>query len=90
MTAHAKRTAEKLVVREKVDEPIIRTRLVLEVDKKKFGPIYRKNAKAVEGYLETLKVDENDWDEEKLKALNAQMNANNGCVLLAFWISYCL
>ncbi|TPX48598.1 glycine---tRNA ligase [Synchytrium endobioticum] len=78
LTAHSRKTGEKLVVRQQVDEPVICTRLALEVDKKKFGLTYRKNAKAVEGYLNSLKLDECDWNEDELKHLKAKMDANGG------------
>eukprot|EP00842_Homolaphlyctis_polyrhiza_P001973 jgi/Hompol1/2777/HPOL_005768-RA len=46
LTAHAKKTGEKLVARETLAEPIVRDALLLEINKAKFGPAFRQNAKA--------------------------------------------
>lgn len=56
------------MAREVLPEPIIKTSLVLELVKSKFGPAFKKNAKFVQGYFDTLLVD-GSWDEIKLKTL---------------------
>ncbi|TPX36192.1 glycine---tRNA ligase [Synchytrium microbalum] len=73
LTAHSKRTGEKMVVRQPLPEPVVRTRMVLEMNKTKFGPTYRKNAKAVEGYLNSLMVGDDEWDEDKIVDLKTRM-----------------
>lgn len=91
LTAHSRATKEKLVVRQVLAEPIIKDSLVLEVDRKKFGPAFRVNAKHVQGYLNTLQQEPNPddcvnldssttplWDEAKLVALQAQLDAGGG------------
>lgn len=51
LTVHSKKTNEKLVVREKLKEPIQVTKFEVDIDKKKFGPKFRKNAGLVEKWL---------------------------------------
>ncbi|KAI0463906.1 Glycine--tRNA ligase 1, mitochondrial [Komagataella kurtzmanii] len=51
LSVHAARTNEKLCVREKLPEPITVDRLEIDIEKKKFGPKFRKNAGAVEKWL---------------------------------------
>jgi glycyl-tRNA synthetase len=48
LTVHAKRTGAPLVVRERLDEPVIVEEWEVTIEKKKFGPHFTKNAKAVE------------------------------------------
>ncbi len=54
LTVHSKRTNEKLVVREKLAEPVEVTKFEIEIAKKKFGPKFRKNAGIVEKHLVSL------------------------------------
>ncbi|KAF9581598.1 Glycine--tRNA ligase 1, mitochondrial [Lunasporangiospora selenospora] len=54
LTVHSNKTGEKLVVRERLPEPLVEEKLILEVNKKVFGPRFKKNAKAVEDYLASL------------------------------------
>lgn len=76
LTAHTKATGEKLVVREPLPEPIVEEKLILEKNKSKFGKAFRQNAVHVDGYLKTLMVDEENWDEQKLKVLDESIKAN--------------
>ncbi len=74
LTAHSNKTGEKLVAREMLPEPIIKTGLALELVKSKFGPLFKKSAKFVQGYFESLRVcDGGDWDQEKLKQLQEKL-----------------
>lgn len=54
LTVHAKRTGEPLVVREARTEPLVVEEWQVDVDKKKLGPKFRRDAKAVEAAIETL------------------------------------
>ncbi|KAK2760029.1 hypothetical protein FQN54_002765 [Arachnomyces sp. PD_36] len=54
LTVHAKRTGAPLVVRETRDEPLKIDEWQIEIDKKKLGPKFRSEAKAVESALEAL------------------------------------
>lgn len=45
---HSVRTKEKLVVREQLAEPRVVEKWQVEINKKTFGPKFKKNAKAVE------------------------------------------
>ncbi|KAL2920069.1 Glycine--tRNA ligase 1, mitochondrial [Polyrhizophydium stewartii] len=77
LTAHSRRTGEKLIARETLAEPIIRDALVLEIDKSKFGPAFKKDAKAVQGYFEGLmRGSADEWDEEKLAEIDAKLKAD--------------
>ncbi|KAI9098701.1 hypothetical protein DFS34DRAFT_86393 [Phlyctochytrium arcticum] len=72
LEAHMKATGEKLVVREAHPVPIVREAWMLEVNKKTFGSTFKKNAKAVSGYLDTFKV-QDVWDEDKLQAMSKEL-----------------
>ncbi|CAM1510210.1 Fc.00g005450.m01.CDS01 [Cosmosporella sp. VM-42] len=51
LAVHAKQTGKPLVVREALEEPRTVTEWEVEIDKKKFGPKFKKDAKAIEGVL---------------------------------------
>ncbi|KAL0090922.1 glycyl-tRNA synthetase [Phycomyces blakesleeanus] len=51
LTVHSNRTKEKLVVREQLAEPRVIEQWQVEINKKTFGPKYKKSAKAVEEAL---------------------------------------
>ncbi|KAI9320684.1 glycyl-tRNA synthetase [Dichotomocladium elegans] len=51
LTVHSVRTKEKLVVREQLAEPRVVEQWQVEINKKTFGPKFKKNAKAVEEAL---------------------------------------
>ena len=92
LTAHSNKTGDRLVAREPLPEPIVRERLVLEVVKSKFGPTFKKNAKFVQGYFDSLmKCDDGEWDVEKLKDLQKKLDDGNGwvsCSCFRFGIHY--
>ncbi|KAG0219049.1 glycyl-tRNA synthetase 1 [Mortierella sp. GBAus27b] len=54
LTVHSNKTGEKLVVRERLPEPLVEEKLQLEINKKVFGPRFKKDAKAVEEHLAAL------------------------------------
>jgi len=58
LTVHANKTKEKLVVRQKLDTPVTVTKYELDLEKKKFGPKFRKNAPLVEDWLVSRNQDE--------------------------------
>lgn len=51
LTVHSKRTNEKLVVRETLQQPVEVTKYEIEIQKKKFGPKFRKDAGKVQDFL---------------------------------------
>lgn len=53
LTVHAARTNQKLVVRETLDEPIVVEAFEVDLEKKKFGPKFRKDAPKIETFLTT-------------------------------------
>ncbi|KAI8368288.1 glycyl-tRNA synthetase [Radiomyces spectabilis] len=53
LTVHSRRTKEKLVVREQLAEPRTVEQWQVEINKKTFGPKFKKSAKAVEEALLT-------------------------------------
>lgn len=69
LTKHSERTKERLIAREKLKEPQIVQKLVLEINKKKFGPAFKKDAKLVETHLL-------GYDQEQLKQLQADLAKN--------------
>ena len=57
LTVHAKKTGEALCVRETRAEPLKVEEWQIDLDKKKFGPRFRKDAKAVEAAVDALTQD---------------------------------
>ncbi|KAI7866662.1 glycyl-tRNA synthetase [Spinellus fusiger] len=51
LTVHSVRTKEKLIVREQLAEPLVVEKWQVEINKKTFGPKFKKSAKAVEQAL---------------------------------------
>jgi glycyl-tRNA synthetase len=51
LSVHAAKTKEKLTVREALKEPISVEEFECEIEKKKFGPLFRKDAPKVEEWL---------------------------------------
>ena len=72
MTAHGLATKDKLVARDTLAEPIVKEGLVLQVNKKKFGPSFKKNAQYVQGYLDSL------TEESLLQDFKDKMQIGNG------------
>jgi glycyl-tRNA synthetase len=54
LTVHAKRTGAPLVVRERLPQPVTIEEWQAELDKKEFGPHFKKDRKAVEAAVEAL------------------------------------
>lgn len=54
LTVHAKRTNTPLIVRERLAEPISIDEWQIDLDKKKFGPQFKKDGKTVEAAVEAL------------------------------------
>lgn len=73
LSVHAKRTNEKLVVREALSEPITVEKFEVDIDKKKFGPKFRKDAGTVQKFL-TLRT------ECELEDLAEELKANGKIV----------
>ncbi|KAI3326388.1 glycyl-tRNA synthetase [Xylariaceae sp. AK1471] len=68
LSVHAKKTGASLIVRERLPEPIKVTEWEVDLDKKKFGPHFKKDGKAVEAALLTTTQPQR---EELAKALDA-------------------
>lgn len=62
LSVHAKKTGSPLVVRENLAEPLKIEEWAVEIDKKNFGPKFKKDGKAVEAAVENLCQE----DREKL------------------------
>lgn len=54
LSVHAKATGSPLLVREVLKEPVIVEEWAVELDKKKFGPKFKKDGKAVQDAVEAL------------------------------------
>ncbi|KOS17173.1 Glycine--tRNA ligase 1 [Escovopsis weberi] len=52
LTVHAKKTGAPLIVREKLETPLAIEEWEIDIEKKKFGPLFKKDAKTVEAALE--------------------------------------
>ena len=57
LTVHAKRTGAPLLVRETRPEPLKIEEWQIDIDKKKFGPKFKKDGKTVENAIEALTQD---------------------------------
>lgn len=66
LTVHSKKTNEKLVVRQTLASPITTNNLEVEIDKKAFGPKFRKDAGAIEKWL-------SGRDQTELEALATEL-----------------
>jgi len=62
LTVHSKRTGQDLIVRENLAVPEVWEEWDVEVDKKWLGPRFRKDAKKVEAFIESISQE----DREKL------------------------
>lgn len=60
LTVHSKKTGEPLIVREPRPEPLRIEEWQVDINKAKFGPTFRKNAKAVESALLALGQEERE------------------------------
>lgn len=67
LTVHAKKTGAPLIVRQRLEEPISITEWQVELDKKKFGPLFKKDAKSVEAAVEALSQDKREALAQDLK-----------------------
>ncbi|OMJ22408.1 putative glycine-tRNA ligase [Smittium culicis] len=77
LTVHSKRTKEKLVVRENLETPIVYDALICNLNKKKFGPKFRQNAKPIQDKLESLSQEELAKAKEEISAsgkFNLELN----------------
>jgi glycyl-tRNA synthetase len=73
LTVHAKKTGSPLFVRENIS-PIKVEEWIVETEKKKFGPFFKKDGKAIEAALQAL-------SEDKRKSL-AQDLKNDGKIVI--------
>jgi glycyl-tRNA synthetase len=65
LTVHAKRTGAPLIVREKLEKPVEIDEWVAEVDKKKFGPFFKKDGKAIEtAIVEAAQSQKQIWAQD--------------------------
>lgn len=60
LTVHSKKTEEPLVVRESWREPLKVEEWQIDINKPKLGPLFKKNAKAVEAALSSLSQSERE------------------------------
>ncbi|KAJ4304108.1 Glycine--tRNA ligase 1, mitochondrial [Collariella sp. IMI 366227] len=51
LSVHAKKTGAPLIVRQRLDEPITIEEWDVEIEKKKFGPMYKKDGKTIEAAI---------------------------------------
>ena len=65
LTVHSKKSKEKLIVREKLEEPYITTKWEITVDKKHFGIKFRKDSHKLTNYL--LNLSQNELEKYAFK-----------------------
>ncbi|RKP37457.1 glycyl-tRNA synthetase [Dimargaris cristalligena] len=76
LTVHAKKTGERLTVQQALPEPVIEDVVRLTINKKLFGPKFKKAARVVEDYLTQL-------EEPQLLELQAQLTASGQATIQA-------
>ena len=74
LNVHAKKTGAPLIVRQRLDEPLVIEEWQIDIEKKKFGPLFKKDAKTVEAALEATTQEQ----REKL----AKELSDNGKIVL--------
>lgn len=74
LSVHAARTKEKLVVRQMLPEPVTVEKYEVEINKKKFGPLFRKDAGTVQDFL-TLRT------QCELEELSKELDQNKKLVV---------
>jgi hypothetical protein len=67
LSVHAKKTGAPLFVRERLETPITIEEWQIEADKKKFGPHFKKDGKAIEAALEALSQEKREALAQDLK-----------------------
>ncbi|KAG5950474.1 Glycine--tRNA ligase 1, mitochondrial [Claviceps sorghi] len=60
LSVHAKKTGAPLVVRERLEEPLVIEEWQVDIEKKKFGPLFKKDAKTVEAALSATSQEERE------------------------------
>ncbi|EHK97089.1 putative Glycyl-tRNA synthetase 1, mitochondrial [Glarea lozoyensis 74030] len=68
LTVHAKKTGAPLFVRERLDKPITIEEWQIDLDKKKFGPFFKKDGKTIETAIEALSQEKREALAQDLKA----------------------
>ena len=68
LTVHAKKTGAPLIVREKLEKPLSIEEWQIDLDKKKFGPYFKKDGKIVETAVEALPQDKRETLAQALQA----------------------
>ncbi|KAJ6788045.1 hypothetical protein PWT90_07487 [Aphanocladium album] len=66
LTVHAKKTGAPLLVRERLETPLVIEEWQVDIDKKKFGPLFKKDAKAVETALEATTQEQREAFSKQL------------------------
>ncbi|PQE12068.1 hypothetical protein CJF31_00000202 [Rutstroemia sp. NJR-2017a BVV2] len=67
LTVHAKKTGAPLMVRQRLDTPISIEEWQIDLDKKKFGPKFKKDGKLVEAAIEALSQEKREALAKDLK-----------------------
>jgi len=67
LTVHAKKTGAPLMVRERLEKPISIEEWQIDLDKKKFGPFFKKDGKTVEAAIEALPQEKREALAQDLK-----------------------
>ncbi|KAK3375194.1 hypothetical protein B0H63DRAFT_270374 [Podospora didyma] len=74
LTVHAKKTGAPLVVRERLEVPKVTEEWEVDIEKKKFGPFYKKDGKTVEAAVLAL-------SQEQREKLAKEMQENGKIVI---------
>jgi len=74
LNVHAKKTGAPLIVRQQLNEPLVIEEWQVDIEKKKFGPLFKKDAKTVEAALEAT-------TQEQREKLAKELSENGKIVL---------
>ncbi|KUI60363.1 Glycine--tRNA ligase 1, mitochondrial [Cytospora mali] len=67
LTVHKEKTGAPLVVRQKLETPIVRHEWTIEINKKQFGPAFKKDGKAVEAAVEAATQEQREAFAKELQ-----------------------
>jgi glycyl-tRNA synthetase len=73
LTVHANKTGAPLVVRERREEPLVIEEWQIDIEKKKFGPLFKRDAKTVETALLATSQEQREKLAKELEAGNISL-----------------
>jgi glycyl-tRNA synthetase len=82
LTVHSKKTGARLSVQVMLEQPLIKTALVLTLNKTKLGQTFKKEAKLVQNYFDGFLDSKGDWDQQEMMRLKMELESGGIKVVL--------